>query len=402
MHQLQFTLKQHTPIIHFQHEQDGATLRATEVKPKLDRFIIQQLGGIDNCREQHSEWFISSKHNALKYKIKITPISKPKYIDLIQMETFYDNEKGKMDFIRGKDGSFPTFFGNMMKAEDFQSDETPYKKMSYYENLKLDIICFNQKLKKGIEDNIVEFFFTHNFGTRQSKGFGSFTVDKSTILLKRPYLEFIKPEDDIASVFKVINYYHLRLKSGVNFSSYDRRNNIQKCHYKEAYIKEFIRNEKTGYEWDKRWMKEEFFPIPKNTSDKRYVRALLGLSYDYKFTTRTNPCNKTTKVPTNIAFNLSLDNTNEVQRIMSPILYKPIFINNNWRVYILVDDRHISNALDKNFQFNSNVRTHISKSIKTPALTLDFNKLISDYNNTLGSTFSAFEFNMKTIDVKIK
>ncbi|HEC99336.1 MAG TPA: hypothetical protein ENN18_03005 [Proteobacteria bacterium] len=32
-------LKQHTPIIHFQHDQKGATLRATELKPKLDRYI---------------------------------------------------------------------------------------------------------------------------------------------------------------------------------------------------------------------------------------------------------------------------------------------------------------------------------------------------------------------------
>lgn len=32
-------LKQHTPIIHFQWEQKGATLRATELKPKLDLFL---------------------------------------------------------------------------------------------------------------------------------------------------------------------------------------------------------------------------------------------------------------------------------------------------------------------------------------------------------------------------
>ena len=43
MYKLEFTLKQHTPIIHFQHDQEGATLRATEVKPKLDRFIIEKV-----------------------------------------------------------------------------------------------------------------------------------------------------------------------------------------------------------------------------------------------------------------------------------------------------------------------------------------------------------------------
>ncbi len=39
-------LKQHTPIIHFQWDQAGATLRATELKPKLDRYIrVKYYGG---------------------------------------------------------------------------------------------------------------------------------------------------------------------------------------------------------------------------------------------------------------------------------------------------------------------------------------------------------------------
>ena len=43
MYKLEFTLKQHTPLIHFQHDQAGATLRATEVKPKLDKFLRETL-----------------------------------------------------------------------------------------------------------------------------------------------------------------------------------------------------------------------------------------------------------------------------------------------------------------------------------------------------------------------
>ncbi|MGB3465250.1 MAG: hypothetical protein WBA74_08270, partial [Cyclobacteriaceae bacterium] len=56
MHQLTFTLAQHTPLIHFQHDQQGATLRATEVKPKLDQYLLTALGngnyqrGIDQAR----------------------------------------------------------------------------------------------------------------------------------------------------------------------------------------------------------------------------------------------------------------------------------------------------------------------------------------------------------------
>ena len=41
---LEFKLKQHTPLIHFQHDQSGATLRATELKPKLDKFVLMKIG----------------------------------------------------------------------------------------------------------------------------------------------------------------------------------------------------------------------------------------------------------------------------------------------------------------------------------------------------------------------
>ena len=47
MHTLTVKLKQHTPLIHFQHSQQGATLRASEVKPKLDRFILAKLGTLE-------------------------------------------------------------------------------------------------------------------------------------------------------------------------------------------------------------------------------------------------------------------------------------------------------------------------------------------------------------------
>jgi len=42
-----YKLEIKSPIIHFQHDQAGATLRATEVKPKLDRFILEKMGEDD-------------------------------------------------------------------------------------------------------------------------------------------------------------------------------------------------------------------------------------------------------------------------------------------------------------------------------------------------------------------
>lgn len=44
-------LNQQSPILHFQHQQQGATLRASEVKPKLDRFIKEKIAGLPEATE---------------------------------------------------------------------------------------------------------------------------------------------------------------------------------------------------------------------------------------------------------------------------------------------------------------------------------------------------------------
>ena len=75
---LTFKLKQHTPLIHFQHDQHGATLRATELKPKLDRFLLEKLGngnyeqGIEIAKKKG--WLVAKgEHPALDYKVRIFP-----------------------------------------------------------------------------------------------------------------------------------------------------------------------------------------------------------------------------------------------------------------------------------------------------------------------------------------
>ena len=48
--QKEYDLKAHSPLIHFQSDSSGATLRATEVKPKLDRYILK------HCKDIPKEW----------------------------------------------------------------------------------------------------------------------------------------------------------------------------------------------------------------------------------------------------------------------------------------------------------------------------------------------------------
>ena len=77
MNQLTAILKQHTPMIHFQHNESGATLRASEVKPLLDKFILTKLrnGDIREGRlyAKKNNWLIDNEKNyALNYKLSIS------------------------------------------------------------------------------------------------------------------------------------------------------------------------------------------------------------------------------------------------------------------------------------------------------------------------------------------
>ena len=83
MYKLEIKLKQHTPLIHFQYDQEGATLRASEVKPKLDKFILTRLGkehgyAADKAYDAGKEiakqygWLVGKgDHPALDYKVSI-------------------------------------------------------------------------------------------------------------------------------------------------------------------------------------------------------------------------------------------------------------------------------------------------------------------------------------------
>ena len=76
MNRLEIKLKQHTPLIHFQHDQEGATLRASEVKPKLDRFVLTRLGQgnyqVGIAQAKTNGWLIGKgDHPALDYKMRI-------------------------------------------------------------------------------------------------------------------------------------------------------------------------------------------------------------------------------------------------------------------------------------------------------------------------------------------
>lgn len=160
-YQLVISLRQETPMIHFQYDEAGAILRGSELKPKLDKFILKkhndnvpdewkQRESSKGCKQEGSS--DDKPRVALRYKVKIeVPDEKP--------------------IVSGRDGKKinAMYFGNMGDGDK--------KETVYYENpLTLTITCFIPELIKKIEECIEEFFLTTNFGTRQSKGFGGFSV----------------------------------------------------------------------------------------------------------------------------------------------------------------------------------------------------------------------------------
>ncbi len=180
MHTLRVTLKQHTPLIHFQHDQDDATLRASEVKPKLDKFILSQLTPEQRAQGEREGW-IKTKNDKvwLDYKMRIVA-ERPKQIEMNVIEKkehgrqLYD-EIGRALFTTHNypDNSNSLIMGNMggRVKEDVLN-------FVMFENNTLIFNIKQESLVNEIRSSIFTFFSETNFGNRTSKGFGSYLVEK--------------------------------------------------------------------------------------------------------------------------------------------------------------------------------------------------------------------------------
>ncbi|HLO54804.1 MAG TPA: hypothetical protein VK169_10970 [Saprospiraceae bacterium] len=241
MYKLEFTLKQHTPIIHFQHDQDGATLRSTEVKPKLDRFLIEIYK--DNKHPiDFKEWLIGKgEKEVLDYKIIIEPV--------INVEHLI--EKGS---------NFGSFFGSM--GDEYESN--PKSANIASNNIKCHIFCLKSDLITSISDHLNNFFALNNFGTRQNKGFGCFTVvDINTIPQNFPLtlfsyhfeLDFRKDRIDLDEqkiLAEQIDIFYRSLRSGLNLKG----KNGEKFYFKSAL---FMYLNSQSIQWDKKTIKATYF-----------------------------------------------------------------------------------------------------------------------------------------------
>ncbi|MCC5938002.1 MAG: hypothetical protein JJU34_12040 [Lunatimonas sp.] len=393
-----FQLIQHTPMIHFQGDQMGATLRASELKPKLDEFLKKKIQN----KEDYNKWLIPEQEEALNYKVRV-----------LLTKSCENNVTSRTNA--------PMYFGDTGSKKEFKPGSTGNKKEIKHLNhakapLEVVIFSFYAGLLEEIETYFAEFLFMTNFGTRQSKGYGSFSfLEMECENFSYPYFEilelvdpkFVKHEgkprkvdgdkrvarrEDFVQVMKFISYYHQRLKSGVNFPREFKKSFLYK--YQQVKLK-------STYTWEKRWLKEKFIGLPADGTSPKFSRAFLGLSMGYVFFPKFKNKRRGEVYP-NKELNIKIEHLAanpelKIARFKSPITFKPVFYQGKWRVYIIADSipELMKNQL---FRFSSD---EASAKLATPVEVIKINDLILEFHKHLGSSFTAYDFNLTVGTAKI-
>lgn len=332
--QKEYKLVQHTPLIHFQHSEPHACLRATEVKPKLDRFLIEQLEKDDRFGDgRWKKWFVGDgSQQSFDYMMRITPnseqVDRTQSIERTIARAEHRPPNASLHEIH------KNYFGNMASGNNIQDTirETFKESLLYKDGLTLTIRCFIPELLTLIDEHIRGFFMMHNFGTRQRKGFGSFTVD-------------IRTEPNAPKGFDLVgkycpNAYYCKLDNDVNadalldavwvISAFLRSGfNRGEGNYIRGFVFRYFQREKNPLANDKAFVKQQVLRNVYNEATRgehlhpygnnvryRYVRGLLGTNENSRFCRAPNAHTPVYDIYTHSA--------EGIERFPSPLLFKPI------------------------------------------------------------------------------
>ena len=311
-YRLNLSLEAQSPLIHFQAREQGATIRPSEVKPKLDRFLLDKLiqrSGVESQKELETDsrykgFFQPSAGESsapsLRYQMRI-------FCDTPPMVVSINNGS-----VRGPDGtvslqrdSYKLYYGN--SGKNTSMDE---QTMGVISNPTVSIRCFHPELHELISENIEEFFLVTNFGSMQRKGFGGFLPDSvisgerltsnerrkiGGFLMERTgskkcfFMDVDLPRDetewvrgvhvkDYIDAFEDIRCFYQLMKSG-----YNQARPYGNSEYERSFLFQYMHQMGIGNE--KAWMKQNHIspatgqqPYMEHTPDEtpRYVRAFFG------------------------------------------------------------------------------------------------------------------------------
>jgi len=394
----EFYLEQHSPIIHFQHDHKGSTLRASELRPRLDRHIARSKGGWDRIPKA---WLVgkgATGHKALDYRVTITPLGER-----------YEENLNEKQARNGKwNAQYPGYFANM--GRESQEDII---RMCWYPQVKVTFTCLHPELLELVGQSFPQFLSYTNFGTRKSKGFGSYwLIDQyleDVVPKETPYLYIQKSE--FRDVADGIDYYYKRLKSGVNYS-HNRKTGRCDGHYEKSFLYKYLDQHK-NYSWEKRWLKENFFCLPPKQETKRYARAFLGMAGSITFRQTQEPCNpESPKVSigrgdekdieiAHAATVIEKKKGEVIARIPSPITFRPVRCGDSaYKVFILVDPTHQMEQVKGKKEFTFKYRSE-SYTLSTPSELIDYADLLRAYHDELGDAFHAVFFGGRSLPISI-
>jgi hypothetical protein len=376
-----YTLKQITPIIHFQHEEEGVTLRASEVKPKLDKFIIKQL--TKNKITIPDAWYIDPERDqdgnvvkpALSYKMQILSAQAGEKFCFGKNK---DKDKDNEDYqICG------SYFGNMGSNKQRLA-------VMYDGGITLKMIVVNADLRKQIDKYIIPFFLVHNFGTRQSKGFGSFVishknekklnyrvrdelrnyapdsfyVEHPTYTMGSSYKDYLRKGKKTDPRLEDVKLIYALMKGGVNITkSWNQKEGKgTEKYYFRGFVFQYFNRIKQGLKFsnDKAFIKQKVLTHHYSGSTKgekgsnhKFCRALLGLSDRFNYIKKDDGVKLIDVVVYQYNGNFNKDTKkNTIERFASPILFKVV----DGAIFILPQSDCFEGEdtiLDKKFYFQT-------------------------------------------------
>ncbi|MCK4258645.1 MAG: hypothetical protein KAX49_06690 [Halanaerobiales bacterium] len=369
-------LKQYTPLIHFQSDQEGATIRATELKPKLDSFLVEY--AFKKKFKDFEDYLIGDKSiykiftDVESDKKKKKPSFDYKVRIFVQLG---DNRPVRLE------GKYNSFFGNQKKSEDKKMKGVFSKK-----DIRIEIFSLNEKLIKIIKTHLSTFFALTNFGMRQNKGFGSFYIkgkeEQFLEELKEKkrrffYLENTRGVYSEKEALDDIFIIYALMKGGINVPKNEKKG-IEKSYYK-SYLFKYMLERNIGNE--KRFIKRKLLKFSENKSDsnnEKYVRALLGVTESVKFRSGE------------IKYKHDL-----IKRFKSPITFKVV------GKYIAIIPEEIPEEIfDKEFSFVYGKKKEI---ISTPLQEeFDLIEFLSSFANYFNNELEVKDKNLNFLDRKLK
>lgn len=192
MIQLEFKLEQQTPLLHFQHTQQGATLRATEVKPRFDRWLVQKvwnnqfhscktfLVGYDPNDPDALQDKFADGYRALNYKMRIEPGND--LSDQVVMKQNPAQRKGNpilhplLGTPMETTSNYPSNTQSVIMSNIGGRLPEEVVNFSLYDYVDVHMAVKDPDLADALKTNFKDFILSVNFGNRKSKGFGSFIV----------------------------------------------------------------------------------------------------------------------------------------------------------------------------------------------------------------------------------